>query len=107
MPETDERLLTKYQDAVIREFKRATSMYGPFASDHEAYAVLLEEMDELWDAVKLKQTYEYRRVMIEKECIQVAAMALRFLHDTRRNYERNGNGQVLNMPKGHLQGDAE
>lgn len=90
MPETDERLLTKYQDAIIREFTRATTMYGPFHTEHEAYAVLLEEVDELWDAVKLKQSDEFRRVKIEKGCIQVAAMALRFLHDTRVIYERNG-----------------
>jgi hypothetical protein len=51
--------------------------WGVHNSAHEAYAVLLEEVDELWDHVKTKQD---NRSLIEmrKEAIQVAAMALRF-----------------------------
>ena len=46
-------------------------------SAHEAFAILKEEVDELWDHVKTNQK---RRdiVAMKKEAIQVAAMALRF-----------------------------
>jgi len=83
MPDIDATLVSQYRQAIIDEFTRATMRYGPFTSEHEGYAVLLEEVDELWDAVKLKQTNPERRPRMEKECIQVAAMALRFLHDMR------------------------
>lgn len=48
-----------------------------FNSAHEGFAVLKEEVDELWDHVKTNQK---RRDIDEmrKECIQVAAMAMRF-----------------------------
>ena len=49
-------------------------------SAHEAYAVLLEEVDELWDHVKTNQTKRNIKDM-RSECIQVAAMAIRFAHD--------------------------
>lgn len=56
----------------------ATEKYGPFASAHEGYAIILEELDELWDAIKDKDKgiEEFK-----KEAIQVGAMALRFLVD--------------------------
>lgn len=48
-----------------------------FNSAHEAYAVLLEEVDELWEEVRKKQ--KNRSVdLMKKEALQVAAMALRF-----------------------------
>ena len=44
-------------------------------SAHEGYAVLLEEVDELWDHVKTKR----RDISaMRKEAIQVAAVAVRF-----------------------------
>jgi hypothetical protein len=49
-------------------------------SAHEGYAVLAEEVDELWDHVKVKQG---KRDIPEMayEAVQVAAMALRFIID--------------------------
>lgn len=43
---------------------------------HEAYAVLLEEIDELWDEVKARV---FSRTAARQEAIQVAAMAIRFV----------------------------
>ena len=61
---------------VMREFDRATMLYPTQASMHEGYAVLLEELDEVWDEVKNNDAGN----AIE-EMIQVAAMAIRFIHD--------------------------
>lgn len=65
---------------VHREVSQAEAKWPPLNSAHEAYAVLAEEVDELWDHVKTNQK---RRDMPEmrKEAIQVAAMAVRFVRD--------------------------
>ncbi len=63
--------------AVVVELQQAQAKFPPFNTAHEGYAMLFEEVDELWQHVKVKQglrlTHEMRR-----EAIQVAAMALRF-----------------------------
>jgi hypothetical protein len=55
----------------------------PFASAHEGYAVILEELDELFDEVRGINGKEepHLRRRLRKEAIQVAAMAVRFLLD--------------------------
>jgi hypothetical protein len=45
---------------------------------HEGYAVILEELDELWAEVKA-QVHNPDRM--RKEALQVAAMAVRFVED--------------------------
>ena len=37
---------------VLNEYRRAGETYDEFTSPHEGYAVLLEEVDELWDEIK-------------------------------------------------------
>lgn len=64
-------------DAVSLEVRNATEKWPPFNSAHEAYAVLAEEVDELWDHVKTNQKKRDLADM-QKEAIQVAAMAVRF-----------------------------
>jgi len=65
---------------VEEEVVRARSLWPAFNSAHEAYAVLLEEVDELkahvWTNQKKRDLEEMR-----KEAIQVAAMAVRFALD--------------------------
>src|SRR5262249_8403380 len=64
--------------AALAEVSRAKSMWpAPANSAHEQYAVLLEEVDELWTHVKTNQKRRDLPAM-RKEAIQVAAMALRF-----------------------------
>jgi len=76
-------------DAIVREVFdeafNASNKFPKFASEHEGYAVLAEEVDELWDAIKLNQKDPERLQMIRKEAIQVAAMAVRLVHDRCRN----------------------
>lgn len=50
------------------------------SSAHEGYAVLLEEVDELWDHVRTKQK-DRDLASMREEAIQVAAMAIRFAVD--------------------------
>ena len=64
------------------ELERANVLFprkqvGP----HEGYAVLLEEVDELWETVKSYKPSVGVTSDMRKEAIQVAAMALRFVED--------------------------
>ncbi len=70
-------------DQVRVELASSMARFKPMNSAHEGYAVLAEEVDELWDEIKVNQS---RRdwAKIEKECIQVAAMAVRLLLDVVR-----------------------
>ena len=72
--------ITLAKAEVEEELYAATSKFGAFASAHEGYAVLKEEVDELWDEVKKNQ--KVRSVeKLRAEAKQVAAMALRFMID--------------------------
>ena len=64
--------------AIIAEYQRATELHGEMASAHEGFAVIKEEVDELWDEIKRKHR---KPEAMRKEAIQVGAMALRFLVD--------------------------
>lgn len=66
--------------AIGQEVMRARSKFAAFNSAHEGYAVILEELDELWEEVKLKRTMRDVERM-RSETVQVAAMAVRFLTD--------------------------
>ena len=61
-----------------KEVTRAMSLYPPHNSAHEAYAILLEEMDELWAEVKKSPRDRDDEAMME-EAVQVGAMAIRFI----------------------------
>ena len=64
--------------AIVKELENAEEKFKPFNSAHEGWAVLMEEVDELWDEVKGHYGPERDQRMAE-EAIQVGAMALRFL----------------------------
>ena len=75
-------MIDKILEEVKKELKRATMKFGDFHNAHEGYAVLLEEVDELWDNVKLNQFRNPDRdKKIRDEAIQVAAMAVRIVRD--------------------------
>jgi len=72
------------QDAlklILAEYDDASSIYGPFHSAHEGYAVIKEELEELWDAIKAKHKVAFANEALLEEATQVGAMALRFLVD--------------------------
>lgn len=60
------------------EVRSATMKHPPFNSAHEGYAVILEELDELWDEVKKRNKNVQA---MREEALQVAAMAVRFVMD--------------------------
>jgi hypothetical protein len=75
----------RYNDALTDiqdEAFAARRKFAPFNSSHEGYAVIAEELDELWDDVKANNIDH----AIE-EAIQVGAMALRFIADMRAKYD--------------------
>jgi hypothetical protein len=63
------------------ELVNAMDNFPAMRSAHEGYAVLKEEVDELWEAVRMKQRDPGRLPQMRKEAVQVAAMAMRFLID--------------------------
>jgi hypothetical protein len=71
----------EYHDAIKEieaEAAKGRDIWGAFNSAHEAYGVLLEEVDELKAHVWMKQKDRDLPAM-RKEAMQVAAMALRFM----------------------------
>lgn len=54
--------------------------YPPMNSLHEGYAVILEEVEEFWDMVKLKPSKRDPNALY-KELVQIAAMAQRTAED--------------------------
>lgn len=63
---------------VAAELSRAMGKFGAMRGPHEGYAVILEELDELWDEIKRR---DLDPVAMRKEAVQLAAMALRFVAD--------------------------
>jgi len=61
---------------VFQEYGRATLLHGGFNSAHEAYGVLLEEVDEFWEEVRKKRS-ERSRSNMRQELVQIAAMAMK------------------------------
>lgn len=76
-PETIE-LIRKEIDSIPENFQK------PFNSDHEGFAVLWEEVEELktemfWGEKSVNKEQHKRRV--KEEAVQVAAMAIRIIQE--------------------------
>lgn len=76
-PPMTDRIANAVAD-ITAEAEQAMTRWPPFNSAHEGYAVLLEEVDELWDDIKANQVE--RSIA---EAIQVGAMALRYVVEMR------------------------
>lgn len=61
---------------VHAELGRSTEEHGWFNSKHEGYAVIKEQLDDLWDGIKSKMWTDQERY---NEAMQVAAMAIKYM----------------------------
>lgn len=74
--------ISKILAEVICEYERAISLHPKFNSRHEGYAILKEEIDELWEEIKKNHVNDTSaKYVMRKEAIQCAAMSLRFIKD--------------------------
>ncbi len=64
------------------ECVRACKIHGQINSAYEGYAVIQKEVDELWAEAKKKRQARRPEAM-RRELIQVAAMAIRTIHDLK------------------------
>lgn len=68
----------RFLNEVRDEFERVRREHGErYNSAHEGWAVMLEEVDELWDEVRKKRKNRDPENMRE-ECVQIACCALKF-----------------------------
>ena len=72
------KLYSRVLREVSEELDAALRKHAKLNSAHEGYAVILEELDELWDEIKVRQS-KRRPKKMKREAIQVAAMAMRFV----------------------------
>lgn len=93
--------MKKIEELVQEELKEANEIHPAFASDHEAFSVILEELDECWDELEACETqlweiweqtkndddnhalYTYLKEHAKRaaaEAIQLAAMCDKALH---------------------------
>jgi hypothetical protein len=84
---TDADFLTHTLKLIVNEYSSARESHQPFPTMHHGYAVIKEELDELWDEIKLNpnKMSDANRILwrqdIKNEAVQIAAMALRFVID--------------------------
>lgn len=68
------------------EASMSREKYGPFNSTHEGYAVLKEEVEELWDLVKKSnQDGDLSEEMI-KELTQICAVSYRMANEIKSGH---------------------
>jgi len=68
-------------DLILMEYHDAIKVHLPFNNPHEGFAVILEELDELWDEIKATKNSVERTDQMKIEAAHLAAMALRFMVD--------------------------
>lgn len=75
-----ESTTSSFTALVAEELHQARAANPPFHNLHEGYAVLLEEVDELWDEIKKKRAVRSPAKLTE-EVVQIAAMCQRLYED--------------------------
>ena len=63
---------------IYDELTKAQEDWPPMNTVHEGYALILEELDELWDEIKMGKGTTREAA---SEAVQTAAMSLRYLVD--------------------------
>lgn len=64
---------------VMREVERASRKHAPMHSHHEAYAVILEELEEYWREVQKGGSTPRDPQALQTELVQTAAMCVKTL----------------------------
>lgn len=77
-------ILAKVKGEYIRAFEK----HGGILSTHEGYAVLQEEVDELWEDIKANKTDSSL-----EEAIQVAAMAVKYAYYIGKKQEEKAKAE--------------
>jgi hypothetical protein len=78
-----EPIVDQILNEVKTELESAQKQHGAYPTYHHGYAVILEELNELWDEIKLKNP---DKAKLKKESLQVATTAVRFIHDLLTPY---------------------
>lgn len=89
-------------DEFLDELSSARNRFPPFNSAHEGYAVILEEIQELWEEIKDNKRPDSERIpAMRKEAIQCGAMLVAFLKECCDEIEygtRNRNASKVWVP---------
>lgn len=72
----------QFLDDMRLELERAEVLHAPYNSYHEAYAVILEELDEFWEIVRRKTQHRDGRAAYA-ELVQIAVTAWRTARDLK------------------------
>ena len=91
--------MDKALNDVTNELQAAIENHGLFTSAHHGYAIILEELDELWDEVKKKRSVRDVKNM-RAEAVQVAAMAMKFIMSMDADWNQNPTMALENKCKG-------
>lgn len=81
----------EFINELLNRLNFAESKYDPINTLHQGYAIILEEVDELWDYVRLKHTVRPVDKVLN-ELVDIAAMAMRTavdLYEHRQQTEDN------------------
>lgn len=79
MASTKTQEMTNVLCEFAAEVERAKVHGEKFASLHEAYAVILEELDEVWDITRQKRKNR-NAADLRKEFVQIGAMAIKAIN---------------------------
>jgi hypothetical protein len=95
---------------VTNELQRAMSKKPLFTCAHHGYAIILEELDELWGEIK-KKSSERDASNMRTEAIQVAAMAIKFIMSMDNEWKpikpNNPKTAKMDFTEEEIQNDAK
>jgi hypothetical protein len=73
-------MASPFHKLVKAELVKVRNMNNKIKSYHEGWAILFEEVDELWEEVRKKSTNRDKKNAL-LECVQIAAVAQRMAED--------------------------
>lgn len=73
---------------IEQEIKQSQKKYGHFNSTHEVYGVLIEEVEEFFEVVRLpnhEQQNQFKTKRMIEELTQIASISLRAINELKEN----------------------